>query len=637
MTRHEDVVDVATTQQELGAQYALDLEAAGLVKSPGSGVATQHPQAQLARPAAGGLLDSGLDEPSSGALAPMVGVNAEPIDLQNVIMGREADGPAQLRVPDDHAVKLGHEHVLGRGSLVEERRTRWRCRARGGVIGPGGGVQPRQGEVVPRLSSANRYHRNRMAQRRRSANRAVMVMPGVLCWFCAVELPRRQAAPRESGYSIHVPSHRDLPTAAAGDSVTNDGPTGADLADHPAGPSNGGALSGLLVADFGRVLAGPYATMLMADLGAEVIKVERPGSGDDTRSWGPPWANGQATYFQGVNRNKASVSIDLGTEAGLTAARDLASRADVVVENFRPGVMARLGLDHETLSRANPRLVYCSISGFGSGTGAKLPGYDLLAQAVGGLMSVTGAPDGEPTKVGVALVDVITGLHAAVGILAAVRHAERTGQGQLVEVNLLSSLLSALTNQAQGFVGAGVVPARMGNRHPSISPYETFPTKDRLLVLAVGNDRQFEALCRLLDLAEAARDPRFVTNEQRVAHREALSVLLSERLVTQSADHWFRLLMAKGVPCGPINSIAEGFALATELGLDPVVLVPAGDASPRGVATVANPIRLSATPVTYRSAPPRLGQHNSAGLGPQESEGTAPGLGPGSSAAGVSS
>jgi len=395
------------------------------------------------------------------------------------------------------------------------------------------------------------------------------------------------------------------------------------------------------VADFGRVLAGPYATMLMADLGAEVIKIERPGTGDDTRAWGPPWANGQATYFQGVNRNKASVSIDLGTEAGLAAARDLASHADVVVENFRPGVMARLGLDHETLRLANPRLVYCSISGFGSGPGAELPGYDLLAQAVGGLMSVTGAPDGEPTKVGVALVDVITGLHAAVGILAAVRHAERTGRGQLVEVNLLSSLLSALTNQAQGLVGAGVVPGRMGNRHPSISPYETFPTQDRLLVLAVGNDRQFEALCGLLDLPETALDPRFVTNEQRVANREALRGLLSQQLVTHSADHWFHLLMAKGVPCGPINSIAEGFALADELGLDPVVQVPtddpAVDPTPRGVATVANPIRLSATPVTYRSAPPRLGQHNGGDLGSQQSEGPARNLGPGRSAAGVSS
>lgn len=398
---------------------------------------------------------------------------------------------------------------------------------------------------------------------------------------------------------------------------------------------SGGALSGLLVADFGRVLAGPYATMLMADLGAEVIKIERPGTGDDTRAWGPPWADGEATYFQSVNRNKQSVTIDLSTEAGRAEARDLAARADVVVENFRPGVMARLGLDYEMLRETNPRLVYCSISGFGSAEGSALPGYDLLAQAVGGLMSVTGTAHGEPTKVGVALVDVITGLHAAVGILAAIRHAERTGEGQRVEVNLLSSLLSALANQAQGYVGAGVVPGRMGNRHPSITPYETFPTQDRPLVLAVGNDSQFAALCAALDLPEAAADPRFITNEKRVEHREALHALLSQSLRSRSADDWFHLLMARGVPCGPINSIAEGFALATQLGLCPVVQVPTGDTAVdtstddpgddtrRTVATVANPIRLSRTPATYQSASPRLGQHNRPGQGEQHRAGSA--------------
>lgn len=396
------------------------------------------------------------------------------------------------------------------------------------------------------------------------------------------------------------------------------------------GAASGGALSGILVADFGRVLAGPYATMLMADLGADVIKIERPGTGDDTRAWGPPWVDGQSTYFQGVNRSKQSLAIDLSTQEGLGEARDLAARADVVVENFRPGVMARLGLDYETLRETNPHLVYCSITGFGCAAGAALPGYDLLAQAVGGLMSVTGAPDGEPTKVGVALVDVICGLHAAVGILAAFRHAERTGEGQLVEVNLLSSLLSALANQAQGYVGAGVVPGRMGNLHPSISPYETFPTQDRLLVLAVGNDSQFRALCGLIDLPEAAADPRFVTNEKRVEHREALHALVGQRLRTRSADDWFHLLMTAGVPCGPINNIAEGFALATELGLSPVVQLPNGDPAaesslgdtghtlPRTVATVAHPIRLSRTPATYRSAPPRLGQHNQQGPPRQE-------------------
>ena len=437
-------------------------------------------------------------------------------------------------------------------------------------------------------------------------------------------------------------SHGDLVPPLAGDTITERRPDGDAYA--PGGAqrrTRGGALNGLLVADFGRVLAGPYATMLMADLGAEVIKIELPGTGDDTRAWGPPWADGQATYFQGVNRNKRSLAIDLSTQEGLAEVCDIAGRADVVVENFRPGVMARLGLDYETLRETNPRLVYCSISGFGSGAGAALPGYDLLAQALGGLMSVTGAPDGEPTKVGVAVVDVITGLHAAVGILAAVRHAERTGEGQWVEVNLLSSLLSALANQAQGYVGAGVVPRRMGNRHPSISPYETFPTKDRLLVLAVGNDRQFVTLCGLLDLPEVATDPRFATNEKRVEHREALYAVLSQRLRRRTADEWFHLLIARGVPCGPINSIAEGFALATELGLAPIVQVPAGDpaaephlddtgdTSPGTVATVANPIRLSRTPATYRSAPPRLGEHNQKRPGERQSRESAENRDPG--------
>ncbi|AXG14534.1 CaiB/BaiF CoA transferase family protein [Intrasporangium calvum] len=404
------------------------------------------------------------------------------------------------------------------------------------------------------------------------------------------------------------------------------------------GWENEGALSGLLIADFGRVLAGPYATMLLADLGAEVIKVERPATGDDTRAWGPPWSDGQATYFQGVNRNKESVTADLTAEEGRAAARALAMRADVVVENFRPGVMGRLGLDYDTLRESNPRLVYCSITGFGSGAGAALPGYDLLVQAMGGLMSITGDPDGDPMKVGVALVDVITGLHAAVGILAAVRHAARTGEGQRVEVNLLSSLLSALVNQAQGYVGAGVVPLRMGNRHPSIAPYEAFRTQDRLLVLAVGTDRQFGALCDVLGLPELARDPRFATNDQRVAHRDELCIFVGDRLGMRPADHWFKALMDRGVPCGPINTIDEGFALAVQLGLDPVAHVPQKAAPPPGLgqdeavtpatlATVANPIRLSRTPAVYRSGPPTLGQDGPAGSIPGEAGSGASGTG----------
>src|SRR6201996_4683344 len=264
--------------------------------------------------------------------------------------------------------------------------------------------------------------------------------------------------------------------------------------------------------------------MLLADFGAEVTKVERPGGGDETRSWGPPYdERGEATYFQSVNRNKESVVIDMSSGEGLAELRRLAREADVLVENFRPGLMASKGLDFETLRAENPRLVYCSITGFGSGPGgAELPGYDLLVQALAGLMGITGAPDGEPMKVGVALVDVLTGLFAAVGILAALRHRDATGEGQLVEVDLYSALLAALVNQGSAYTVAGVVPGRLGNRHPSISPYEVYSTAAGELVLAVGNDRQFAALCETIGAPELATDPRFATNPARGEHREAL-------------------------------------------------------------------------------------------------------------------
>ncbi|SEL87383.1 Crotonobetainyl-CoA:carnitine CoA-transferase CaiB [Nonomuraea pusilla] len=362
-----------------------------------------------------------------------------------------------------------------------------------------------------------------------------------------------------------------------------------------------GALSGLLVADFSRVLAGPYATMLLADLGAEVVKVERPGAGDDTRAWGPPYAGGEATYFLAVNRNKRSIALDLRDPAGLETARALAARADVLVENFRPGTMDRLGLGHDALRPLNPGLVYCSITGFGSGEGAGLPGYDLIAQAVGGLMSVTGEPGGPGTKAGVALVDVVTGLHAALGVLAALRHRDRTGEGQRVEVSLLSSLLSALTNHASAYAAAGVVPRAMGNRHPSIVPYEVFEAADRPIVIAAGNDRQFRALCEALERPGLAADPRFATNAGRVAARDVLVAELNAALAARTADEWFGLLTAAGVPCGPINDLAGAFSLAERLGLEPAVEVD-------GVGQVADPIRLGATPPSYRRRPPRLGE-----------------------------
>jgi crotonobetainyl-CoA:carnitine CoA-transferase CaiB-like acyl-CoA transferase len=359
-----------------------------------------------------------------------------------------------------------------------------------------------------------------------------------------------------------------------------------------------GALDGVVIVDFSRVLAGPYATMLLADLGAEVVKVERPGVGDDTRAWGPPYAGQQATYFAAVNRNKRSVALDLTTPDGLAQARALVAAADVVVENLRPGTMDRLGLGAADVAALNPRAIYCTISGFGTGAGAQLPGYDLLVQAVGGLMSVTGSPD-EPQKAGVAVVDVITGLHASLGILAALRHRDHTGAAQVVEVNLLSSLLSALVNQASGFVAAGVVPRRMGNQHPSVAPYEVYPVRDGSLVLAVGNDRQFALLCEVLGVG-LADDPRFATNPARVTNRAAMNAALEPVLLTRDAAHWFDVLSAAGVPCGPINDLAGAFELATRLGLEPIV-----DAA--GSAQVANPITLSATPPTYRLAPPDLG------------------------------
>ncbi len=367
-----------------------------------------------------------------------------------------------------------------------------------------------------------------------------------------------------------------------------------------------GALDGLVIADFSRVLAGPYATMLLADLGAEVIKIERPGTGDDTRAWGPPYGpDGGATYFDAVNRNKRSVTLDLRDEEQRRLARSIAARADVVVENFLPGTMDRFGLGYETLSADNPGLVYATITGFGQQS--SLPGYDLLVQAVGGLMSITGPDPATPTKAGVALVDVITGLHATVGILAAVRHRDATGQGQRVDVNLMSSLLSALTNQASAHLGAGVVPTAMGNRHPSIAPYELFATADRPMVLAVGNDGQFRALVEELGAPELAADPQYATNDARVSHRESLVERLTGLLAADTARGWFDRLSAKGVPCGPVNDLAGAFGLAADLGLDPVVEI---EDPRRAVSTpqVANPIRFSATPASYRTAPPRVGE-----------------------------
>jgi crotonobetainyl-CoA:carnitine CoA-transferase CaiB-like acyl-CoA transferase len=364
------------------------------------------------------------------------------------------------------------------------------------------------------------------------------------------------------------------------------------------------ALPNLNVLDFSRVLAGPFATMMLADLGAVVTKIEPPG-GDETRQWGPPYDEaGEATYFQSVNRNKRSLVLDFTDPGDLDRAQDLAAAAEVLVENFRPGVTERFGLDYEAVRAANPGIIYCSITGFGRGKGATLPGYDLLIQALGGLMSVTGPPDGEPQKVGVAMVDVLAGLFATVGILAALEYRRESGQGQRVEVDLLSSLLAGLVNQASAYTVAGVVPGRMGNQHPSIAPYEPLPCADRELVLAVGNDRQFAALCQVLGVPDLARDPRFETNAVRVEHRAALRAALEERLITRDAGAWARELTDAGVPAGVVNDIAGAFELARELELGPVISIDREDGT--SVELARNPIGLSVTLPTYRSAPPRF-------------------------------
>ncbi len=370
-----------------------------------------------------------------------------------------------------------------------------------------------------------------------------------------------------------------------------------------------GPLAGLLVADFSRILAGPYATMLLGDLGAEVIKVESP-AGDDTRTWQPPVRDGVSTYYLGVNRNKRSVALDLREAEDLAAARELARRADIFIENFKPGGLTRFGLDYESVSAENPGVIYASVSGFGSAPeGASLPGYDLIVQAISGLMSLTGDPAGEPFRAGVAVFDVMAGLHATIGILAALNHRHATGRGQHVELSLLASAMSGMVNQTSAYVAGGVVPFRMGNSHPSLFPYEPLPCADGELIITAGNDAQFGRLVQILGAPELAADPRFARNEDRTANRDQLRPLLVERLRTRAKLDWFRELIAAGVPCGPINTIDQGVAFAAEVGLEPVVSVGQGDAA---IPSVRNPITFSATPAGYRLPPPAVDEHGEA-------------------------
>ncbi|WP_427136279.1 CaiB/BaiF CoA transferase family protein [Pseudarthrobacter sp. S9] len=374
------------------------------------------------------------------------------------------------------------------------------------------------------------------------------------------------------------------------------------------GAESGAPLEGILVADFSRVLAGPLATMTLADLGARVIKVERPGTGDDTRQWAPPSSKTGATYFESVNRNKESITLDLSDPEDLGLARELARRADVLVENFKPGGLAGLGLGYESLAVENPGLVYASISGFGSAGGRDLPGYDFIVQALGGLMSITGDPEGDPYKAGVALVDVLTAKDATIGILAALSERASTGRGRRIEVNLLSSLQGALANQGQAYLGAGVVPKRRGNDHPSIVPYQLLATADAPLAVAVGNDAQFARLCKAIGAPELAVDPRFVTNSARVRHRRDLVPLLESGLAGAGAEAWQDTLVAVGVPSGRVSSIGEGIAYAESLGLAPTIEIHDVGGSVIG-RQIRHPITWTPPLPPRTHAPPALGEH----------------------------
>ncbi|KXO87715.1 carnitine dehydratase [Tsukamurella pulmonis] len=366
-------------------------------------------------------------------------------------------------------------------------------------------------------------------------------------------------------------------------------------------------LDGIVVADLSRVLAGPLVTVMLADLGADVIKVERPGAGDDTRRWGPPWTARTSAYFESANRSKRSVEFDLDDPDDRAAARALIARADVLVENFRTGALDAKGFGAAELAELNPRLIHCSITGFGSGEGAALPGYDFLVQAVGGLMSITGEPEGDPMKAGVALVDVLTAKDAVAGVLAALYERERSGRGQRVEVNLLSSLLGSLANQGATFLATGEAPSRLGNTHPSIAPYETLRCRDGLLAVACGNDGQFARLAATVGLTGLDADPRFATNPERVRNRAELVRLLEGALAEETAQTWADRLTGAGVPAGTVGDIGSGFALAERLGLAP--RVPVGEGA---IDQVRNPIRFSRTPITDYRRPPALGEHTDA-------------------------
>ena len=381
-----------------------------------------------------------------------------------------------------------------------------------------------------------------------------------------------------------------------------------------------GPLAHLRVLDLSRVLAGPWAAQNLADLGAEVIKVERPGAGDDTRGWGPPFMKGadgkdttESAYFLSVNRNKKSVTLDIGKPEGQKIARELAAKSHVLIENYKVGTLKRYGLDYETLKKDNPGLIYCSVTGFGQdGPYAARPGYDFIFQGMGGLMSITGERDGQPgagpQKVGIAITDVLTGMYASVAILAAITHRERTGEGQYIDAALLDTIVAFNANQIVSYFASGRIPMRWGNAHPQVVPYEVFPTADGHIILAVGNDSQFASFCKAAGCAELAEEPRFKTMSQRIVHRAELIPLIAEVMRGRTKQEWIELLEANNVPCGPINNMKEVFEdpQVKHRALRVDIPHPLGAAAP----VVRSPLRLSKTPVEYRLAPPMLGQHN---------------------------
>jgi crotonobetainyl-CoA:carnitine CoA-transferase CaiB-like acyl-CoA transferase len=376
-----------------------------------------------------------------------------------------------------------------------------------------------------------------------------------------------------------------------------------------------GALDGVLVLDLSRILAGPSATQLMGDLGATVIKIENPKTGgDDTRTWGPPYVDTPggnsdlSAYFSAANRNKFSVAADISTQTGRDLVQSIAAQAQIVVENYKPGGLAKYGLDYDTLSALNPALIYCSITGFGqTGPNAAQPGYDVMAQGYGGVMSITGEPDGPPTKVGVGVADVMCGMYATVGMLAALRHAEGTGQGQHIDLALVDSQMAWLVNQGTNYLVSGTSPERLGNGHPNIVPYGVFATQDAHIILAVGNDSQFRAFCTAMDRSDLTEDPHFASNPSRITHRDALETAVTETFATKPSETILNVLQDAGVPCGPINTIEQ--ALTSDQAQARGAVVQLGDvqATTGMVKLLGNPLKLSRTPVKYAKAPPRFG------------------------------